>query len=146
MNARYRLSLGFDAINPSSAGRTHSVATNTCWNDNGSWPCDPRPVKVSGPLRGPLFGPVKGPLPALRPGQSVQIPFWLTIVPYRLPGHQDLIKQAGGFVEYNDWQHLYYGATVTGSAAVLCPSTTTLEPAPCSPSATVRLVIPAAVP
>lgn len=140
--ALYRLSLAFDAVNPESAGRAYSVATNTCWNDNGSFPCDPKLVKTTGPLRGPLFAPVNGPLPALQPGQSVQVPFWLTIVPYWIPGHQDLIKQAGGFVQYNDWQHLYYGATVTGSAAILCPSTTTLEPAPCAPPAKATLKIP----
>lgn len=118
----YRLVLDFTASKETRSGGAWAP-TNTCYSDNSVFPCDEEFFKSDGPLRGKLFATVNVPIPPLRPGQSMDMPFFLEPSDYWLPGHKERIKKKGGYVKYNDWWKLYQGAQLTVKVDVHCPHT-----------------------
>lgn len=126
-----RLTIRFAATNATAVGQTFQVATNTCTTDTSVFPCDLKMIKIDQPLQGALFSAVRPELPRMKPGQTIEYPFFLSPAPYWLPGHQALIAAAGGRVQYDDWWKLYQGAELKISVDVECPQTTGSPMASC---------------
>jgi LysM repeat protein len=78
-------------------------------------------LPIDDPLKGPLFLQVDGPIPAIAPGETIDLTFGLQASDYWIPGHKDLIAAEGGFVLYNDFWDLYYGANLEINGNIICP-------------------------
>ena len=51
------------------------------------------------------------------------MPVELKAIPYWIPGHEEMIEQAGGYVHYDDWFKLYLNGQARIKASVDCYTT-----------------------
>ncbi len=120
---KYRLHVYAGATNGQElVGKSVTVPVNSMTTHGGldcAYP-DRTELLIEAPLDAAPFAPASVQVPRLKPGESAIVPVQMDIVPYWLPGHQELIEKAGGVVCYDDWSYLYFGGTLTVSAAVDC--------------------------
>ncbi|MCB2178728.1 LysM peptidoglycan-binding domain-containing protein [bacterium] len=85
-------------------------------------------LPLDGPVSGMVFRSAEGSIPAMQPGESMELTLVQEPAKYWLPGHEDLIAQEGGFVRYDDFWLLYYQGNLTIHAEIVCPDNTQYYP------------------
>lgn len=85
-------------------------------------------LPLDGPVSGAVFRAAEGSIPAMQPGESMELILVQQPAEYWLPGHKDLIAAEGGFVRFDDFWKLYYGGHLKINASVVCPDNSQYYP------------------
>ncbi|MGI5837508.1 MAG: LysM peptidoglycan-binding domain-containing protein [Chloroflexota bacterium] len=120
--SQYKLSVGVHGTNDTMVGQTLLLPVDTYIQYDAyiHSRTDNRPLKIDSPLQGRLFETQTINMPKIKPGASITIPFELNPADYWIPEHQQMIREAGGYVKYNDWFTLYLRGKATVGASTNC--------------------------
>lgn len=118
--SQYQFFVSFTA--ETDLGEGERVQVNTGFYEGGySVQSFSEYLPLDGPVTGAVFRGAGGSIPAMQPGESLELTLVQQPAEYWLPGHKDLIAKEGGFVRYDDFWLLYYQGHLTINAAVVCP-------------------------